>query len=250
MCSPTSELSMAAVFDNSDVDRRSGRRWLRRFVNSEFGSRLTTRQPDHLLGRARVLQGCGDYDGRRARAAQDGGAHARHHKLPTLGSMVSCTAHGRCKTDQDRFYTPHHLTCAGCGPWIHDFLVGGENHSAQDHGAGVAPPPPNAHHKPATHHTEAGRARTAHRHDAQSSHSRSLLVCSADSLEALSMAAGGRAARPEDIFNLPQGRGQAVGGAGGGAAAFFRSSRGRTLLSRSIFQRSAVPHRTSGGGHG
>ena len=68
---------MAAVFDNFDVDRRSGRRWLRRFVISEFGSRLTTRQPDHLLGRARVLQGCGDYGDSRARAAQDDGAHAR-----------------------------------------------------------------------------------------------------------------------------------------------------------------------------
>ena len=60
-----------------DVDPRPGRRWVHRFVISDLGILVTTRQPDHLRRRARVLQGCGDYDGVRKRAAKDSGAQAR-----------------------------------------------------------------------------------------------------------------------------------------------------------------------------
>ena len=55
-------------------------------------------------------------------------------------------------------------------------------------------------------------------------------MCSADSLEAHSMAADGVAALPKVIFNIPEGWGKAVGGAGGGAAAAFRRSGARLCL--------------------
>ena len=119
---------------------------------------------------------------------------------------------------------PYDHNLAGCGLSIYDILVGGKNHSVQDHGAGVAPLPPPAHHKTSTYHMEAGPARTAHRPDAKRSHSRSLLVCSTGSLEPHCMTAGGAAARPKDFFSCREARGQAVGGADGRAAAVCRSS--------------------------
>ena len=219
-------------------------------MNSDLGILVTGRQPRHLLHRSQVPGACGDYDGVCTMAPQDGGAQAWGKIEPTFKWMVRCTTHGRCKTDQGRLDTPHHLTCAGGGPRIHDFVVGGRNHSAQDHGAGVAPLPPPAHHKPFTYHTEPGPARTAHRPDAQRSHSRSLLVCCMRRLWPHSMAAAAGAARPKDLFNLCETLGQAVGGAGWAAAAVFRRSRGRLLLSRSIFPLSSAPHGTSGGGDG
>ena len=125
-----------------DVDCRPGRRWVRRFVNSDLGILVTGRQPRHLLHRSQVPGACGDYDGVCTMAPQDGAAQAWRKIEPTFKWMVRCTTHGRCKTDQGTHHPPHHLTCAGGGPRIHDFVVGGRNHSAQDHGAGVAPPPP------------------------------------------------------------------------------------------------------------
>ena len=133
-----------------DVDCRPGRRWVRRFVNSDLGILVTGRQPHHLLHRSQVPGACGDYDGVCTMAPQDGGAQAWGKIEPTFRCMVSRTPHGRCKTDQGRLDTPHHLTCAGCGPRIYDFVAGGWIHSALDHGAGVAPLPPPAHHKPFT----------------------------------------------------------------------------------------------------
>ena len=62
------------------------------------------------------------------------------------------------------------------------------------------------------------------------------------------MAADGGAALPKVIFNIPEGWGKAVGGAGGGAAAAFRRSGARLWVPRSISLLSTAPHRTSGGG--
>ena len=114
---------------------------------------------------------------------------------------------------------------------ICDFLEGDQNHWARQCGAGVAALPPPALRKPFTHHAKAPAAHRACPRDAKRSHSRSLLMCCVRSLEALSMAAGGRGARLKVLFNFREGQGQAVGGAGGGRAAFSRSSRGRIWLS-------------------
>ena len=71
---PPPPLPAARPASRSDYDAPPplGRRRVHRFVSSDFGKPLITRQPEHLLGLGRVHRSRADFDGVRKRAAQDG----------------------------------------------------------------------------------------------------------------------------------------------------------------------------------
>jgi hypothetical protein len=67
---PFQQRGLASRSDN-DAPPPLGRRRVHRFVSSDFGKPLITRQPEHLLGLGRVHPSRADFDGVRKRAAQD-----------------------------------------------------------------------------------------------------------------------------------------------------------------------------------
>ena len=67
---PFQQSGPASPSDN-DAPPPLGRWRVHRFVSSDFGKPLITRQPEHLLGLGRVHPSRADFDGVRKRAAQD-----------------------------------------------------------------------------------------------------------------------------------------------------------------------------------